>query len=137
MSPLPRDVEELLRERIETFEELEILLVLYANTAGEWTAEAVAQRLGAATSDVAEALEHLRRAELVSSEQQGETTVFRYRPGSPALDTTVALLAAHHGHDRLDVIRALNANAIERVRTGAIRAFADAFVVKPGNNKDE
>jgi hypothetical protein len=38
-------------------------------------------------------------------------------------------LAEAYGARRLEVMRALSKNAVERVRTSAIRMFADAFLI--------
>ena len=52
------------------------------------------------------------------------------RASSEAIDATIEALARVYEERRLDVIKRMTANAIERVRTAAIRTFSDAFLLR-------
>jgi hypothetical protein len=128
------DVNTLLRDCIESFEQLEVLLLLHRTPGQPWTADAVSTATPLKLSlDVAEeALAHLRRWKLV----EGEARIYRYNPAN-RLDATVRALAAVYEDDRLEVMKIMNQNAIERVRTSALRAFADSFFVGKGGKKSD
>jgi hypothetical protein len=133
-SVISDDVKTLLRDCIESFEHLEVLLLLYRKPGDAWTADAVATAsiLNLSEDTAADALAHLRRWKLL----EGEARSYRYDPGN-RLDGTVRALAAIYDEDRLEVMKLMNQNAIERVRTSALRAFADAFFVGGGGKKTD
>jgi hypothetical protein len=128
------DVKSLLRDCIESFEQLEVLLLLHGTPDQTWAPDAVttASRLNLSEEAVADALAHLRRWKLV----EGEARLYRYSPAN-RLDATVRALATAYEDDRLEVMRLMNQNALERVRTSALRAFADAFFVGGGGKKND
>lgn len=128
------DVNTLLRDCIESFEQLEVLLLLHRTPGETWSPDAVATATTLKlSSDVADdALAHLRRWKLID----GEARVYRYDPAN-RLDATVRALAAVYEEDRLEVMKIMNQNAIERVRTSALRAFADSFFVGKGGKKSD
>ncbi len=129
MSPLPDHVDGLLRQTIGSFEELEILLLLRVEREQPWTAKALAARLSLPTSTTVEELEQLRRAGLLRIESSGNAPAYQYSPETVELGRAVEELASLYRDERLAVIQAMNKNAIERVRTHAIRTFADAFLI--------
>jgi hypothetical protein len=54
----------------------------------------------------------------------------RYQPRDAARANTVAQLAAAYGDERrLQIMKQMNTNAMQRLRNNAARIFADAFVV--------
>lgn len=132
MSSLSDEVERLLRERIESFEQLEVLLLLRREGDQSWTAEAIGERLNLSPAAVVEALEHLCRVSLASKQHGNSAPMFRYGGGALGLDSSVDRLATLHADERLLIMGTLNSNAIERVRNLAVRRFADAFVIKRG-----
>ena len=126
---LPGAVLELLDYRIETFEQMEILLLLRKWSERSWTAQAVGEHLrtpGQAT----EALDALRLAGLVQAGTNGSQLHYVYSPVSSHLDRAVSELARQYREQPIAIIRILSANSIRRMRTGAARAFADAFVIR-------
>jgi hypothetical protein len=125
---LPADVKHLLVDSIESYEQLEILLLLRAD-AHEWTPNRVAAQLGIDVESTRHALDHLVGRDLLERRERA----YRYRPRVVGLAEAVAGLAvAYRGERRLQVMRAVNANAMKRVRSSAARLFADAFVLGKG-----
>jgi hypothetical protein len=62
----------------------------------------------------------------------------RYTGGSRAagLEMTIARLATVYAARPIEIIRLMTSNAIERVRTAALRTFVDAFVLRKDKDKD-
>jgi hypothetical protein len=124
---IPEDVARLL-ETIETYEQLEVLLLLYRGRQQRLAIDEVADRLGTSASEVDAALAQLRSLDLIAFEATGNRRVFWYL-GTPQRDAALGSLARCYDEQRLSIVKLMNANAIERLRTAAIRRFADAFVV--------
>jgi hypothetical protein len=83
----------------------------------------------------AEALDRLCRGDLLAVRTDGDAVLFMYSPSDVGLDGAVTDLAQAYNENRLEVIKLMSANVIERVRTSAMRAFADAFLLG-GKKKD-
>ncbi len=133
MAEVPASIRDLLRDRIETYESLELVLMLRKN-GGAWSSEtSLANALGIPTSAVREELMMLCERELVEPREGGAHEV-RYAPRTPALDDDVRTLAALYDEDRLAIVQIMNENAIRRVRTFAARTFADAFLIRKKKN---
>jgi len=118
--PIPDDVRSLLQARVESFEHLEILLLLSQHHGSFWTAESVSKRLDIAESLAAEALDHLCRGNLLDVRLGEEVLVFRYAAGTASLDSAVKNLARVYADQRAHVMRIMNDNAIARVRQMAM-----------------
>jgi hypothetical protein len=131
---LPARVQELLSKRIESFEQLEILLFLYGCRDRSWTAQAVSEQVQRG-SEALEALEALRLAGLVRCTPCNPKLEYGYAPVSAQLDEAVSELARAYREQPITVIRVMSANSIRRVRVGAARAFADAFVIQKKGDK--
>lgn len=129
VSALSDEVATFLREKIESVEQLEILLLLRAQPDRLWTGDSVSTELNIVPSLAGEALEHLCRSNLLDVRVGREHVAFRYAPGTSELDRAVHELVRAHREMRVELMRALSANAVQRVRTSAIRMFADAFLV--------
>jgi hypothetical protein len=126
----------LLRDHIESFEQLEILLLLHRKRSDILDPDAVAMELKLDSDTVTEALVHLCRARLaVRVEDAGRR--FRYGPDRPGMDDAVGNIAGSYDENRLEVINLMNTNAIDRVRTSAMRAFANSFLLGGGGKKND
>jgi predicted transcriptional regulator len=132
---LSEDVQQLLREHIESFEQLGLLLLLHDERDLCWTQEALSSRLGLPDSLVLEGLDGLRSAGFVESATENNRAGYRYCVQHQRLETTIARLAQAYKEQPMPVIKLMTANAIERMRTAAVRTFADAFIVRK-ENKD-
>lgn len=132
---LPDDVCRLLLEEIEGYEQLEILLLLRERALEDWSRERIGERLGIDAASVAGALAHLVARRLLEARPG---PAFRYGPRTPALSDAVGKLAeAYADERRLQVMRVMNASAMQRLRHGAARVFADAFVLGKEGGKDK
>lgn len=125
---LPEDVRALLNEHIESYEQLEVLLLLRRERYEEWTVDGLATRLHVREELVGSALEGLKAAGLVVA--TSSTPRFAYRPTSSGLDAAAGRLDREYAERPIRIIQLMSANAIERVRTAALHTFADAFVLK-------
>jgi len=127
---LPEDVRALLHEHIESYEQLEVLLLLRRERYEEWTIGGLAARLHLRQELIASALEGLKSGGLVASTHATPAPRFAYRPASSGLDAAAGRLDREYAERPIRIIQLMSANAIERVRTAALHTFADAFVLK-------
>jgi len=133
---LPADVRAFLHEHIETYEQLEILLLLRRERYEEWTIAALAARLHVSGELVGSALERLESGGLVAITAATPAPCFAYRPLTAGLDTTAGHLDREYAERPVRIIQLMSANAIERVRTAALHTFADSFVLKKKKDND-
>lgn len=133
---VPDDVRVLLYERIESYEQLEILLLLHGDPS-TWTMERISSRLSITQVLTEAALTSLEATRLVESSGSRPERHFRAAAGIPALDETIRRLASAYATQPIEIIKLMSAHAIERVRTAALRTFVDAFVLRKGNDKDK
>jgi DNA-binding MarR family transcriptional regulator len=123
-----------LREYIESYEQLEVLLALYAEPSRALTAKSLGVRLRMPTSTVSEALAVLCNRNLVERQKPDEgAECFQLRP-QPIVNQTLARLAALYSSHAVEIIRLMSAHSIERIRTAALRSFADAFLFRKDKN---
>jgi DNA-binding IclR family transcriptional regulator len=125
---IPEDVRSFLEVNIEDYEQLEALLLLHADSLASFSPATVASRVGLAPESAVDALQNLKRRGLaVGPEADGS---FRLAPPSPQLAQTLERLAHAYAVTRLEVVKLMSANALERLRSAALRTFSDAFVLK-------
>lgn len=129
INDLPDDVRELLNEHIESYEQLETLLLLRRERYEEWTVEGLAARLHVHTELVETALAGLKVSGLVEATATTPPR-FAYRPTSSRLDAASGRLEREYAERPILVIQRMSANSIERLRTATLHTFADAFVLK-------
>jgi hypothetical protein len=125
---IPAAAGSLLRESVHTFEQLEALDFLYGGRGSAWPESAVAEALKIPVEAGREALRELESRRLAASEH-GEEPRYRYSAGTTELDAAVRSLVRAYHDNRLGVVKLMSDNAIHRMRTGAIRAFSDAFLI--------
>jgi hypothetical protein len=134
-SDLPEDVRALLHEHIESYEQLETLLLLRRERYEHWTSERLAARLRVRAELAETALAGLEASGLVEATALAPAQ-FAYRPSSSSLDAAVGRLEREYAERPILVIQLMSANAIERLRTAALHTFADAFVLnKKGKDR--
>jgi hypothetical protein len=124
---LPDDVQAFLHDSVESYEEIEVALLLRSDAAAQLAAGDLAARLRTSEDAMTRALRRLRDAGVIACADAGRME-FRFAPRTPALRTTLDRLAAAYDDHRLEVVKLMAANAIERMRSSAARAFADSFV---------
>lgn len=137
MPPMPDEMAAellaVLRDRVTSLEQLEALLRLRGETHDRWSAADLATRLGLPIHAVEEALAALATQGLVHELDDDGQRRWCYR--ADAVDDAVVLRLAEYYRARpLEVMRLLSAQALDRIRNSAARAFADAFVI--GRKKD-
>jgi hypothetical protein len=130
---LPEDVCALLNEHIESYEQLEVLLLMRRERYEEWTVTGLAARLHVHAELIGSALEGLKAGGLVTAISAAPPR-FAYRPTSSGLDAAAGRLDREYAERPIRIIQLMSTNAIERLRTAALHAFADAFVLKKDEN---
>ena len=133
-SGIEATVRALVAERVHGYEQLEALLFLRACPTEDCTPEGVAAALRIPVESATAALEDLVKRGLVSARESGPHA-YRFDPATPELRAAVAGLERAYAEQRLAVIKLLSDHAIERLRTGATRAFADSFLI--GRRKND
>lgn len=133
---IPPEVKELLRRAIHSIEELEILLVLRGAVMRSWTAEQLARELRLPEAMAASALQSLVVNKLALQVGIPAPQQYQYRLQPPEGEEAVAELVETYAQYRLEVLMQISSNAIERVREGALRTFADAFRFRGGRRDD-
>lgn len=127
---LPEDVRRLLRDHVESYEQLELLILLRAEPDHPWTVEALSARLRVPASLVLLALDTLQTAGFVSSRPLGAEKQYARLAQSNNVEATLERLVQAYREHPIPVLKQMSANAIERVRTAALRTFADAFILR-------
>lgn len=125
MTDIPPQVLSLLHEHISGVHEIKALMLVQGNPARTWSPADVADDLRWPEEWGASALENLATAGLVVGVGDGQ---FSYRPTTPELDAAVAALAEIHGEDGLDVIKILNSQAFDRIRS-AVSTLGDVIAL--------
>jgi hypothetical protein len=124
--PLSPAVRELLAERIETFEHLEVALLFAREPLRPRTVTSIIAELRMPDGAITEALEHLANRKVLDRTDSGGATVFSCRR---ELVSSLTDLATAYERDRSSIMRVMSAHALERVRTAALRAFTSAFLL--------
>ena len=124
-SLIPEPVRDLLRERVHALEHIEILLRLREQAPSAQGIAALAAAVRVSESLVESALAHLVQHGLVAP--AAEPRAFLYAPDAPQVAAAVDALAACYPECRVEVLRLISSNAIERLRSGSLKIFAEAF----------
>ena len=136
---LPDDVRSLLREHIESYDELETLLTLERLRGAGKTAEELSAATHVGVPLIERAVRSLearrfvgRRASAPDGSVLGNEPRYFYAPATPELDCAVRALARAYVEQPIPIIKLMSENAIQRLRNGAARAFAEAFILQKG-----
>lgn len=119
----------LLRDYITSFEMLEVFLLMRAEPGVSWSVSTVSDRVHVADDLVTRAVDSLRASRLIEADARAPHDRFRYSPGSRELANAADELAVDFAERRAAVLSTMSTNAIERLRSGALTAFADAFIL--------
>jgi hypothetical protein len=117
-----------LRDYIDSFESLEVLLLLRRERTA-CTAEELCRRLKTRAPLIDDALASLVRTRLVNTDRN-VLTLYTYADEDSARDAIVSSLERIYRDEPIQIMQLMSTNAIERLRTRTICAFADAFVVR-------
>jgi hypothetical protein len=126
---LSDSVQTLLREHVTTFEQLEILLLLQAHPHDDWTAAAVGERTRIPEDISARALADFSGNGLIEQVRENPAA-YCFAPRTIQIRQAVADLAIAYHDQRALVMSTMSVNAIERIRSGTLRAFSDAFLLR-------
>jgi hypothetical protein len=121
---LPDAVRQFLERRVETVEQLEIILLLQRQAARSWNAADVADALGFEEVAAAGHLEALGRRDLLDV-RLGQNVRYRYSPATPELDAVVKQVADAYRYRRGAVLAFVTA----RRRRGPLQDFSDALKI--------
>jgi predicted ArsR family transcriptional regulator len=121
---IPREVEQLISEHINSIEQLEILLLLHRQPSRRWTAADVARELRIHAASAATRLADLAARGFLHAEA-APAPAYLYQPTASALDGAVGGLAAAYAERRVTVIGLIFSKPLDN-----IRVFAGAFRLK-------
>ena len=121
------EVQTLLRERIGSYEQLHVLLLLFKQRK-EWSEDEITTEVRISRSEVAVTLSALVANQLISPSSAAAEAKYRYLSG--AHDAVVEELVRSYHERPIAIIRLLAGRSIERIRADALRAFADAFLFR-------
>jgi hypothetical protein len=124
---LPDDVRRFVIEHINSVEQLEALLLLWAEQDRDWTAKDVSQSLYTPPAAATMRLDDLQQRGFITS--SGEAVrAYRYRAGQTAQDVLISRLADVYRERRVTVISLIYSKPHQQVQ-----AFADAFKIRKPN----
>jgi hypothetical protein len=116
-----------LRERIRSYDDLELLALFQRTAPRAWRADAVARQLNIGRSAASEVIEHLRSGALLELVTDGEEIAFRYSPSTPELARLAGQLTDLFVNERLALVKSMNENAVARVRSGVRRLLLESL----------
>jgi hypothetical protein len=120
---LPDSLRTFLEERVEHYEDLQLLLFLRARAGAWWNSGAIGKHLVVTAETVDSSLERLLRSALIDVAQGDTGRVYRYRLRDGPSASIVDKLAAACAERPLAVIKAMTGNALERLRARSVRTF--------------
>lgn len=125
---LPSEVQALLLQCIESYEQLETLLLLRARPSRPCSAHSIASELKISELMVEDACRFLCQRNVLGVLTGTGQRLFQYAPANPELDGAVSKLAAAYREQPLDIIRTMTANAFARLRMKSRGVFTNAFL---------
>lgn len=128
---VPTEVVNLLREHVQTYEQLEILVRTGQDPRHAHLIASLLMELNLDPGAGAAAVDHLSDAGLLTIVRDAAGDRVRCHTDA---STVVARLAEVYEVARIDLISQMTQNALDRVRTAALRTFSSAFVV--GRKRD-
>jgi hypothetical protein len=131
---LPEAVRALIRDQLKSFEELELLLLVRAKPLEQWSAASASAAAHLDVDLTVQALAGLEASGLVARTAAGPT--YQYRPATSAMAAAVDELAQAYRQQHAAVMSQMSINAIERIRSGPLRVFADSFLFKKDKDGD-
>lgn len=126
---ISEEVRVFLRDYIDSYEDLEVLLLLRREHT-RWSSEALCTRLNTTATLIERTLATLVRGRLVIASNPPPPASYAYADDDAARDATICALERAYREEPIQIIQLMSTNAIERLRTGAMRAFADAFILR-------
>jgi hypothetical protein len=119
------ELQRFLFEHVESYEELELVVLLRRERERDWSPEQAAAELRLSASACLMGLEGLEQRGIVARGPLRGT--FRYAPCSMELAARLAQLDEYYRSQRLAVVMLMSVNAIERLRVATLHRFADTL----------
>lgn len=126
----PHELESFLRDYIESYEELKALICLRGDHESWRSVGAVASDCKMDEEAIAAALERLAHVGVLARRGEMAALEFRLHDDFRARSALFDRLAAEYRTNTLRLIEIMNRNAIERVRSTALKTFADCFRIR-------
>jgi len=124
------ELKQFLFDAVEGVEDLQVLVWFLEQPAGcEASATRIAEQTGVLRSAALEALTRLVAKGLVST-VGAQGVAFRYDPKDPSVHALLEAVLEQYRTSAVQILKVLTANAIERVRTAALRTFAESFRIR-------
>jgi hypothetical protein len=127
----PAEVRQLIVDLIDSFEKLEVLVLLCRHRDAVWSVVTASEELRLTPEATEEALDGLVRTGLLALERDNGRN-YQFRPANPDMGEAATQLCALYDEDRVLVINLLATTALERIKSSAARTFADAFRLRSG-----
>lgn len=122
---ITKEVEQLIREKLRSVEQLEVLLFLRAAADKEWSATEVSEKLYTQPDSAAKCLADLSARGLLVVRRTPGPLLYRYKPNTAALERTVSGLADAYKVRRFSVIELIFSSPNDQ-----IQVFSDAFRIR-------
>jgi hypothetical protein len=130
---LSRELRNLLLEQIHSYEQLDAAVFLFRLPDRRATTDQLSTELKLSREAARDALDHLAGCGMLGvSSVESPTHHYELQP---QFEPLIEELERFYEENRLELMSIMTANAIERMRTGALRAFANAFVL--GKKRDD
>ena len=128
---IPLDVAEFLRDQIQTYEQLEIVVRIGRDPAREYVIASLVKDLNMDSATGAAVMDQLSAAGVLTITRDVAGDRVRCQENVEAL---AARLTEVYDSDRIQLISQMTQDALERVRTSALRTFSSAFLL--GRKRD-
>lgn len=122
---IPEDVKQFLLKNIDSIAQWEGLLLLCANPAKEWSAQAVAQSIYVSEQETAHLLTQLAAQDILICSETEASVTYRYQPKSPEMAQTISRAAGLYRQYLIPVTNLIHSKPKMRVQK-----FADAFKIR-------
>jgi hypothetical protein len=132
---IPEDVQRLVREHIDSVEQLDVLLLVFRTAPREWTPVAVSRELRIDAVSAARRLDDFHARGLMTVRAGEETLYYAYAAPDPDVTAAIASLARVYAERRTTLIQFIFAAPVRDVRV-----FADAFRLRkkdPGDKEPD
>lgn len=114
-----------LLEFVHTYDELEVILLLFAQRPQPATCRELATRLNLSSEVVRTACSDLVGRGVLSQSQEPSRDVSYPQPSG--FDSEVDELGRSYAESRVPIVQAMSQNALARVKKSALHTFAEAF----------
>ena len=125
---IPEEVQAFLPEHLEKQEQPLVLKLITSRPGEDWDVERAGKSVRLPAGEAERALEELTKKNLATRKVEKGVPTFTYSARAPTTET-IERLSQLYTSEPLEIMRLLNANAIERVRSSMARSFASAFIV--------